>query len=1455
MSDLIPLSATASPLRFFAKALFKRVLRLRAERQAGRMLVVQPAYVMDNILTGTFNRLRGGNVEEVWWRNILDWLDQKYVAPDFLMKPALQEWLADEQVATDFKTLATTHLMMGLEDNAEARTRLIESYSDRTGEANQLATGPIDVVMAVLVAGYIASIPTDQHASTGISQAGFQRMDAGFERLEALLPQSTPDPITQKAHTEEADAELSKILLLRVIDPLGSRSNIRTLLDRTRDDDLAAASTRTKAKVCYWAVRLCAIETETLATARQLREELAQIDPDMNPTILDALLAEANGSNDEALRLVRDHDDPDFRSAFFGILARSQGESAALDWSEKANACDDLHFFTGVGWINWAICSIKLGKWEEASRHLIKVETLWSEAPTLAFVEGKINAAMLLPQEYRSRVIDDVPFYIGVNASQGSKTANYHARATICFEFFSTILADISDQRIMKFVADWCLWLRLVNPNMRNANAVRDEIVQRMDDGPHAVDLILFANVFDIPFDTEPLSRHLDQRRQFGGLSHQELLAESLLFKKSMSPRDFSAYLEQHCTRLREVLHPAFLATMQVDALLRDGQTERARALIASYSNDLDDETANRLNLLIETQEGNDPRARLEHLYLQTKSLVDLRVLVSHLKSVNDRAALRPLIIELFGREPTIENALDAVRCLGDPSCFDHESVIEFLETNDDLVAQSEDLKAAKAWALFQAGRLQEAKEINDNLLSRRTNQDDFHLDISIAVLSGHWERVAAVIDREWPKRESHDAETLMRLACLSGQSVQEPDRALELAGLAAQKAPDDPRILVAAYWLHFKLGRDVEADPKWLMRASELSSTDEGPIWRVDLRDAVNDLFPKRRDLLQEVERKWLDGEIPIGVAAGVFNVSLARILLHIPNQNTAQLDGRERVILPIISGGRSPVELQENWTIGLDVTSVMVLAYLGLLEQTVDAFHHVKLAPDIMEFLFRERDETRFHQPSRITAAREVRDLESAGQVQEANGFTHPPEALIEEMGLELAVLLHMAEHDKGMVVCVLPILRPGSLMEQSADMSNHDHLILSTADICTLLHEEGKIDADDYQRAMLFLNSQGQKGRFNRQRSSLSGPVYIDELALSYLQGANILQPVATAGLNIRVHPNVLKRAHAFIEEGDVGHELGTKIEGIRTLLRNAVDSGAASFLPRKIDRDKRIQNSELWFQATASLLAGADACDALCIDDRYINSHPIITDDTGQPIPIVCVLDVLRHFLSRGVIDVAGHWTARHKLRRSGFAFILVENDELVHWLTAARVDEDQLTESAELRILRQTMARIDFVCLSPLKEATTLSTNVHRTCKTAIEHVWEDDSLTVERAATLSNWVWHHLMKTALLARAGIEGDKHEDWIKDLISLRLGHLLMPTTIQSKERRAHYADWIERSRHRTLAARELRADRDRACNDLPRDFSLGGPSGSLWKLFSRAVAIIRSQSGHIQSSRVL
>ena len=113
------------------------------------------------------------------------------------------------------------------------------------------------------------------------------------------------------------------------------------------------------------------------------------------------------------------------------------------------------------------------------------------------------------------------------------------------------------------------------------------------------------------------------------------------------------------------------------------------------------------------------------------------------------------------------------------------------------------------------------------------------------------------------------------------------------------------------------------------------LSTADRGPLWRTNLREVVTEWFPRRQEHLRDVERKLLNGEIPISLAASGFNLPLARLLLSAPDQNASELDGRRQAILPVVAGAREPIDLQEGWTIGLDVTSVMVLSYLGLLEQ----------------------------------------------------------------------------------------------------------------------------------------------------------------------------------------------------------------------------------------------------------------------------------------------------------------------------------------------------------------------------------------------------------------------------------------------------------------------------------------------------------------------------------------
>ena len=1381
------LSVLASLLRPVAQATFKYAAkyasRLYAERKAERGPTNLP--LMESNLDQTLDRLRRGNIEDSWWRRILDRIGHQYIAPDFLTNPVLQKWLADTPVAGDLKVLAKALIMGGAVSDTEIRTRLAHSYSSRTGEAGHLADESIDITVAILVAGYIASIPADQRALAGMLQEMF-----GY--VSALT-----DPIIQQAHTDQAEEELSRILMLRMFDQRRARQDIQKLRQRVGDEgDLLAASTSTKNRILYRTAILCVSDAETRDSARQLRDELRKTDPDRDLSILDALLTEADGNPDEALRLLRDRNDPDSRTGLFGVLIRSQGERAALDWYIEQAEPDDDKFFTDIGWWNWVLCMVKVGRWNEAAVRLQSFEPDWKHMPALSFIEGIINAAMLLPDEYRERALETVPIYPGVTPTLGEEAEKHYARAAICLEFAEQRMKDIADPDLVGFISDWRLWLRLMDPNPTNADVVRDEIRQGIEEGTRAVKLIPFAYVFKIPFKVEPLQQYLEYRKRLGGLDDHEILAESLLAEQSMEPHDLVSYLEQHETRLSEVMPPAFVATMYVEALVKDGQIERARVLVTAHATDLGEVHSNRLTVMIDAHEGNDPRKQLELLYHQTKDIINLKNLVAHLKTVNDHAALQPLLHDLFDRERTVENALDLAKCLSAPPSFDYDAVLKFLGGNLDILAQSDELKEMQAWAMFQAGRLQESKEINDRFLSQRVNQNDLQLDINIAIASGDWEHIAAIIEREWPRQQSLTPEALMTLAQLAGQQGLTPDRALQLAKLAAQKAPDDPRILMAAHWLHFRLGRDDEADPNWLKRAYELSSADQGPLWSMNLQEIVTEWMPNRRDRLEEVERKWLSGEIPMSLAASELNISFAHLLLYIPDQNTAALDGRRRRILPIVTGGRNPVALQQDWTIGLDVTSILILSHLGLLETAVEAFHHVKLSPDIMEFLLRERDQVRFHQPSRIAAAKQVRDLQNQGRLRAADNVTELPKSLTDEVGLELATLLHEARQDNGRVICVLPIHKAGSLMEEQADTSEYDDLIHSTMDLCTLLHAEGRIAAADYQRARLFLSSQGQTEHATLSSPILQGPIYLDRTTLSYLQNAVMLQPMAAAGLDIRIHPAVLEEMTALIGAGDIGADLVTKIERIRDVLRNAVDLGAASFLPRTTDQDEQIEKREIRLQATTSLMAGIAACDALCIDDRFINRHLILTEPSEQSVPLVCVLDVLRSLVSQGRISVGDHWTARHKLRQGGFVFIPLESDELAHWLTVAQVNNGQLKESAELKTLRQTMARIYSLSVLTPEETLALSINLHRVGKASIDRVWEDESLTIEQATMQSNWVWRYLMHVDIGKPRHIAEDRYASWMRDLLSLRLGNLLLPTTIRAQDRRAHYTRWLER-----------------------------------------------------------
>ena len=209
--------------------------------------------------------------------------------------------------------------------------------------------------------------------------------------------------------------------------------------------------------------------------------------------------------------------------------------------------------------------------------------------------------------------------------------------------------------------------------------------------------------------------------------------------------------------------------------------------------------------------------------------------------------------------------------------------------------------------------------------------------------------------------------------------------------------------------------------------------------------------------------------------------------------------------------------------------------------------------------------------------------------------------------------------------------------------------------------------------------------------------------------------------------------------------------------------------------------------------ASLLTGSAGCDAVCIDDRFVNRHLHVAE---QEAPIGCVLDILRYLVAVGSISETDYWSARHKLRQGGFGLVPLESDELVYWLKLCRISDGDLTENMGLRILRQTVARGGSLAPTNQEEVVASVENFRISCSRAILEIWESQDLSPEKAAIFSSWIWRRLMIGATIpGYQTLSWDAHANLIQERVALRLGILLLSMPAQSQERHACYVDWIE------------------------------------------------------------
>ncbi|HKU51281.1 MAG TPA: hypothetical protein VJQ25_02350, partial [Nitrospira sp.] len=321
---------------------------------------------------------------------------------------------------------------------------------------------------------------------------------------------------------------------------------------------------------------------------------------------------------------------------------------------------------------------------------------------------------------------------------------------------------------------------------------------------------------------------------------------------------------------------------------------------------------------------------------------------------------------------------------------------------------------------------------------------------------------------------------------------------------------------------------------------------------------------MPKHEEQARKVEELWLKGEIPIHFASDHLDVPVSLLLLGLPRAHSHPQDGRQRAIIPVASGIRQPASLQPDWKVAFDITSLILLFRLGILKEALSIFRQAVIPPDTMLVLLNDRKKVRFQQPSLVEAAREVRRMIDLDRLRIADDLAEPQKELAEEVGYDLAQLLETARRKGGYVIRPRPIYKLKSFLTDVAQTGDYDDLIFSVLEFEDLLNKRGEVDRDTHNRASLYLHAQDRGSAHRDGQEKLDGPVYLDDLALSYIHQAGLLAVLQNSTLDFQIHPSVQKERFALISNAREREALAKSIDELRTILRDAITAEQLGFL---------------------------------------------------------------------------------------------------------------------------------------------------------------------------------------------------------------------------------------------------------------------------------------------------
>ena len=1105
---------------------------------------------------------------------------------------------------------------------------------------------------------------------------------------------------------------------------------------RLVEGDFSVGSDEVRVRGLAWCARFLS-RSEELERAEEFLEVAKSLGDSPETKIAESFVFSQKGDKATALHILAGIDSDKSRSAGLMIVAHHNCTECALQWMNIASyTAEDLDSDGKNVLLSY---QLQLGHSDNAAQTVSTFSEIdFEDTPILHHLVALTKLVATVPSDFRAVVLAQVPFE-AANFSLASDAVAMDMRRAAHGHFLKAAEAakQISCPVIARLDDEYALWLELRDPEL-SAHG-KDRLEGKLRDPNTALRFVQYALQFGINLDLEAVERDIERNFAVnGGMTMDAAIARfALAFTKS-TPEEVANYIARHHNQLTTHIDPKIMQFRQIEMLSRAGLIERANMILDQFLEaGLPAEEERVLRSIITEAQGNDPVESRKAHYEATGDLGDLLNLVTELEDHRHWDDVCDFGRCLFEETHSLEDARRLVNAFN--NTHRSKDLVEFLKANSDLLSQSRYLQMSHAWGLYNEGLLLESRVALAKLSDDSGSSDYRALQVNLGIAMGDWASLSVYLASEYQNRHSRSAHDLVGAAQLA-LHLGSP-HAKDLVFEAASKAEDDAAILVGTYFLATSAG--WENDPKvyqWLERAAELSD-DDGPLQRISLRDII-ERKPEWDRRESESWRLLGRGETPIFIAAQSLNRTLINLTAFPALANLSEHDPRRRSAVPAYSGKRELLEFDISIrTVALDATALLTLSFLKILSKTLDTFETVYIPHSTLMWLFEERQNAVFHQPSRIQNARKVRDLLSMNVLEKFVPSTVANSNLSVQVGDELAALIAEAEkvregdNTQHVVVRSAPVHHLSSLMEEEVDLSAHASVLSSCLNVVSKLRQKAQITAEEEKRAYAYLQLH-EKPWPNQPEISDGATLYLDDLAITYLLHIGLLEKLKDAGLRAVASPREISEVDALIAYGHLSDEVIDIIERIRDSLNSRIESGRVRVSSRhKFDEVKENSISD---HPTIDILALAPQCDAVIVDDRFINQHRSI-DSGGTLTPVLCSLDVLDALAKVAVISGEERREYRTRLRRAGFFFVPICEEELEWCLRNSVVVDGNVVETAELKAIRESILRVrmsDWLQLPD--EAPWLDATLKAFIR-VLKNLWEDGA-DIDEITARSNWL-------------------------------------------------------------------------------------------------------------------